>query len=215
MSSSGGFSTGGVFFENDGSFSGFSASTTTDTTTPGFSNQYSNITGSGAADSAAFGIAYFDARLVLPSPSIVLGADFTNTTYAALSMRDGDAFAKQFGGPSGSDPDFFRLIVEGLDDSGTPTGTVELMLADYRFADDSRDYILDDWVFLDLAELGVVRELRFGWESSDVSSFGINTPAYVAIDNLITLPEPTTALALGLGLAVLGWRRPGMRALDR
>ena len=56
--SGGSFVSGGVTFLNDGAFSGFSASTTMDTTTPGFLNQYSNITGSGAGGSAAFGIAF-------------------------------------------------------------------------------------------------------------------------------------------------------------
>ena len=38
-----------------------------------------------------------DARIVLPFETIVAGASFTNTTYAALSMRNGDAFSKRFG----------------------------------------------------------------------------------------------------------------------
>ncbi|HKK52010.1 MAG TPA: DUF4465 domain-containing protein, partial [Myxococcota bacterium] len=60
---------------------GFSASTTTDTSTPGFTNQYSNITGSGAAGSRTFGVAFSDATLVLPRPTVVAGAEFTNTTF--------------------------------------------------------------------------------------------------------------------------------------
>jgi hypothetical protein len=201
--SGGSFTSGGITFLNDGSFSGFSASTTMDSTTPGFGNQYSNITGSGAGGSAGFGVAFSDSTIILSTPHTVLGADFTNTTYAALSMRDGDAFAKQFGGPTGDDPDFFRLLIEGIDDLGASTGIVELMLADYRFVDGSLDFIRDQWVFLDLAGLGVVSELRFGFESSDIGSFGINTPTYFAIDNLVTVPEPSLALLMGLGLAGL------------
>ena len=208
---SGGFTSGGIFFENAyeptfGSFSGFAASTTTDSTTPGFGNQFSNITGSGVGGSAGFGIGYFDARLELPTTQIVQGAWFTNTTYAALSMRDGDAFSKRFGGGTGSDPDYFKLIVEGLDALGDSTGTAELFLADFRFADPAADYILDEWVFLDLSGLGAVRALRFGFESSDVGAFGINTPVYFAIDDLVTIPEPGHAALIGLGLALLSCR---------
>lgn len=205
-SAPGGFASGGVFFANDGAFLGFAASTTTDTTTPGFTNQYSNITGSGAGGSATFGVAFAEATIVLPTPSIVAGAQLTNTTFAALSMRDGDPFAKQFGGPSGSDPDFFRLLVEGFDATGSSTGIVSLALADFTFEDDSRDFILDEWVFLDLTGLGVVKTLELGWESSDVGPFGINTPTYVAIDDFTftPIPEPGAALLLGLGLAMLG-----------
>jgi len=179
--SGGSFTSGGITFLNDGSFSGFSASTTMDSTTPGFGNQYSNITGSGTGGSAGFGIAFSDSTIVLSTPRTVLGAEFTNTTYAALSMRDGDA----------------------IDDLGGSTGFVELMLADYRFADGALDFILDQWVFLDLTGLGIVSELRFGFESSDVGTFGINTPTYFAIDNLVTAPEPGLTLLLGLGLAAL------------
>ncbi|MEZ4278234.1 MAG: DUF4465 domain-containing protein [Myxococcota bacterium] len=208
----GGFTSGGVFFENTyeptfGSFSGFAASSTTDTTTPGFGNQFSNITGTGQGGSAGFGIGYFDARLELPTTEIVQGAWFTNTTYAALAMREGDAFSKRFGGATGSDPDYFKLIVEGIDALGGSTGIAELFLADFRFADPAADYILDEWVFLDLSGLGAVRALRFGFESSDVGAFGINTPVYFAIDDLTTIPEPGHALLIGLGLALLA-RRP-------
>lgn len=201
--SGGGFTSGGITFLNDGSFSGFSASTTMDSTTPGFGNQYSNITGSGAGASAGFGVAFSNSTILLPTAGTVLGAEFTNTTYAALSMLNGDAFAKQFGGASGTDPDFFRLLIEGIDDVGASTGVVELMLADYRFVDDSLDFVLDEWLFLDLTGLGVVRELRFDFESSDLGVFGINTPTYFAIDNLVTVPEPGLAMLVGLGLMAL------------
>ncbi len=212
----GGYTSGGVFFENDYTaaydvFSGFAASTTTNTTTPGYGNQFSNITGAGAGGSSGFGLAFLGGRIVLPEPQVVQGASFTNTTYAALSMRDGDFFSKKFGGPSGSDPDYFRLLVEGIDAGGSSTGTVELMLADFRFSDDSLDSILDAWVFLDLSGLGAVRELHFGFESSDVGAFGINTPTYFAIDDLVTIPEPGAALLIGLGIGILGLRPRTLR----
>ena len=42
------------------------------------------------------------------------GAYFTNTTYTALSMLNGDGFAKQFGGASGTDADWYNITIEGL-----------------------------------------------------------------------------------------------------
>lgn len=221
---SGGYTSGGIHFENVydtdfASWSGFAASTTTDSTTPGFGNQYSNITGGGAGGSTGFGVAFGTARLVLPAPQTVLGAAFTNTTYAALAMLDGDPFSKQFGGPSGDDPDFFRLNIEGIDALGASTGVVELMLADYRFADPALDFVLDEWVFQDLSGLGLVKELRFELESSDVSVYGgveyVNTPVYFAIDDVVTVPEPGIATLMGLGLAVLAGRRRIRRRTGR
>jgi hypothetical protein len=216
----GGYTSGGAFFENtyfpsyDG-FSEFAASTTTDNTTPGFANQFSNITGSGAGGSAGFGLAFGSGRVVLPSLQIVLGAEFTNTTYAALSMLDGDPFAKKFGGPTGDDPDYFRLLIEGFDGLGGSTGIVELMLADYRFGDTNLDFVLQQWVFQDLTSLGLVKELQFSFESSDAGTFGINTPVYFAVDNLVTVPEPGLVLFLGLGLAALASGRSSNSAARR
>lgn len=212
--SGGSFVSGGVTFLNDGSFGGFSASTTSDTTTPGFTNQYSNITGTGAAGSSAFGIAsaFSPVELAFTTPQTVLTAEFTNTTYAVLSMLNGDAFAKQFGGPTGDDEDFFLLTIEGLDGIGGTTGAVEFYLADYRFADNALDYIVDEWTTVDLDVLGPVNGLRFSVTGSDVGAFGLNTPAYFAIDDLVTIPEPGTALLVGIGLAVLAGRSRRARA---
>ena len=86
----GGFTSGGIFFENVytpafDSFTGFAASTTTDAVTPGYGNQFSNVTGSGAGGSNGFGVFYYSGRVVLPTPTTVLGAAFTNTTSGSVS----------------------------------------------------------------------------------------------------------------------------------
>lgn len=209
---SGSYVSGGATFDNnyfpsfDG-FSGFAASTLTNNTTPGFGNQFANITGGDAGGAGGYGV-FFETfgspgRITLPSVQTVTGAYITNTTYAALSMLSGDAFAKQFGGVTGTDPDYFRLLIEGFDDFNASTGVVEFMLADYRNLGGTLDYIVDQWTWLDLTGLGDVSSLGFSFDSSDVGSFGINTPQYFAIDNLTTIPEPSTALMLGLGLTGL------------
>jgi len=223
---SGGFVSRGVSFENQftdfgGGFTGwtgFSSSAVQDTTTAGFGNQYAAydlggaILGSGAGDSTSYGM-FFDGaqRMVLPTESTVLSAYLTNNTYAGLSMTHGDSFAKKFGGQTGSDPDFFTLTITGYDAGDAVTGTVDFDLADFTFIDDSLDYIVEAWTLVDLSSLGPVKSLGFTFSGSDMGQYGLNTPAYVAIDDITVIPEPGTALLVGLGL--LGLARQKSRAV--
>jgi hypothetical protein len=206
----GGFESGGVFFPNTytpafGSWEGWAYSNTTDATTPGPANQFSAITGAGREGSRTYAVAFPELatetfRIELASRGRVAGGWFTNTTFAGLSMRDGDAFAKRFGGPTGADPDFFRLDITGLR-AGVATGSVSYYLADYRFKDDALDFIVNTWEWVDLSGLGRVDALELRFASSDVGVFGINTPTYVALDDLV-VPEPnvpTLVLLAGLG----------------
>ena len=194
-----GFVSQGAFFNNTydsqfGSWSGWSYSNQTDVTTPGFMNQYSayNLPNGGGDASPNYGIAYNaqfgDAYIRLPDGTEPVSVRVTNTTYAALSMRDGDMFAKKFGGPDGTDPDFFVLTIYGLDDNGAVSGSVAFFLANYTFQDPALNYIVSSWTTVDLTPLGNVTGLAFGLTSSDIGPFGMNTPAYFAIDNLVVTP---------------------------
>jgi len=195
---SGGFASGIVRFSNNynadwDSWDGFSYSNITDTTTSGMAGQYSAIAGSGQAGSTKYAIAYVGwtepPTITLDTPAIVRGLYVTNNNTAYYSMLNGDAFAKKFGGDNGSDPDWFLLTITGKDDNGGVTGTVEFYLADFRSNDNAADYILKTWEFVDLSALGVVKSLAFSLSSSDVGAFGMNTPAYFAIDTIV-LGEP-------------------------
>ena len=216
------FTSGGAAFENSAtnwgggftSWSGFAYSNLGNTTTPGFENQYSSYTGGGFGGSGNFVMASGNSQVGAEGPTINLssatnlaglGAWFTNATYAALSVRDGDGFSDPFGGDDGTDPDYLRLTIHGYN-GATATGTVDFYLADYR-GDSSSDYIVDQWKWVDLSALGTVDKLTFSFDSSDQSFGFINKPAYFAMDNLLSVPEPSTALASLAGLALLARRR--------
>ena len=191
----GGFTTTGVAFNNffDTTYGpyweGFAYSNTTDTTTPDYTNQYSAITGSGMDNSSIYGVAYLGFFEFVPAitfaDEVHLGeAYITNTTYTFLAMQDGNAPAKKFGGDTGDDPDFYKVTITGKDEDDVQTGVVEFYLADFRFEDNSQDYIIDDWTAVDLSGLGRVKTLEFSVSSSDTGDYGINTPSYFAIDNV-------------------------------
>ncbi len=210
---SGAFTTGGASFSNTfdptyGSWSGFAISNTTDTTTADYTN-YSALPGSGAGDSSTYAISYDAASVKFATTQNLfgLGASLTNATYTGLSMQTGDAFAKKFGGVTGSDPDFFKLTISGFT-GGAATGTaVDFFLADFRFSNNSQDYIVNKWTFVDFSALGTVDEIRFSYTSSDNGQFGINTPTYFAMDNFLAVPEPSSAVMGVLGCLGLVSRR--------
>jgi hypothetical protein len=127
-------------------------------------------------------------------------------------MLQGDSFAKKFGGLSGDDPDWFTLTITGYDALDGVTGQVEFDLADFTDPDPALDHVVDAWTLVDLSGLGPVKSLGFSFSGSDVGTFGLNTPAYVAIDDITVIPEPGTAWLVGLGVAMMATRR---RAVPR
>lgn len=198
---SGGFESGNVFLPNDYNeafmaWEGWALSAVTDNETPGFNNQYSAITAGGFDGSTTYAVTYcFDGSVLQlqgeATGGVVEGLYVTNNTYPYFSMLDGDAFSKKFGGETGDDPDFFLLTVQKYLDGALGAEKVEFYLADYRFSDNSQDYIVDEWTYLDLSPLGNADSLLFTLSSSDVGQFGMNTPAYFCIDQVITADEPT------------------------
>lgn len=210
-SGSGGFTSQGAFFNNRystafGTWSGWSYSRVNNSTTAGFANQYAAITRTGVGGSGSYAVAYdgspFDARPIinLPVGHRPGSVSVTNTTYAALYMRDGLSPPfnppTRYGGANGNSPDFFTVNFTGyaeLNAAGATTGSVvSVNLADYRFANNTLDYVLTTWLNVDLAMLGNARSIGLSFSSSDIGQFGINTPTYVAIDslNLTAVPEP-------------------------
>ncbi len=202
----GGFPSRGAYFPTVYNFNfnlwlgGFAASNQTDTTTPGFTNIYSSYAGEGVNNSNNFGIANGTTGSFLVNTGNgqeISGLWLTNSTYAALSMKDGDSFAKKFGGTSGDDPDFFRVTFYGIDLNGNTTDSVISYLADYRFTDNSEDYILKDWTWVDLSSLGEVNTIFYRLESSDNGAFGMNTPAFFCVDNINDVRTSINELAAG------------------
>ena len=215
----GSFTSGGAGFNNSftdfgGGFTGwegFAYSNMTDTTTPGFGNQYSAIPGHGASGSTNYAVGFvgdLTPTVTLPAGASPVSLDVTNTTYAYLSMLNGDQFAKKFGGTTGNDPDFFTLTITGMGASNNTIGQINFDLADFEFADNSKDYIVNTWTTIDLTSLAGSQSLLFTLASSDNGQFGMNTPAYFALDNVVFTPEPGISACVVLFMIGLLWRGP-------
>lgn len=214
---SGQFVSGGSSFNNSydpsfGAWFGWSISSMTDTTTPGYTNQYSAITGIGAGGSQTYAVAYTfgdNTNPLAPAQSYVdlpaglnpVSTEITNTTYVYFSMLNGDQFSKQFGAG-----DFLLLTVTGwtgLDGTGSTVGNgVTMYLANFLNGNSS---IVNTWETLNLTSLAGARSLQFGLQSSDNGQFGMNTPAYFAMDDLVlqgnaSVPEPSTGVLLVLAI---------------
>lgn len=175
--------------------SGFACSNIQDSTTAGMGNMYAAMAGSGYNEFSNYIVGEVDAfnhvnpKITLNSPAkgkIVAGFFVTNATYSALSMKNGDGYAKKFGGTTGNDPDWFKLTIRKWYNGILTNDSIDFYLADFRSSNNSEDYIVTNWRWVDLTSLGNVDSLQFMLTSSDTGEFGINTPLFFCIDNFTT-----------------------------
>lgn len=212
---SGGFMSGGARFTNlyNPTYrvaAGWAVSNMTDIFTPGYRNQYSAVTGGGVNGSANYGIGFLgtysptlgaasefhNGLIQLPSGMEPKSMVVANTAYVVHSILGGDQFAKKFGGPTGTDPDWLRLTIRGNTSDGATVATQEVYLADYRSPTPGGDYVALDWLPVDLSSFRGrgVTNLTFSLDSSDVGIYGMNTPGYIAMDNLELVAPSLTRL---------------------
>lgn len=179
------FTSGNSMFQNTYnsswmSWTGFACSAKKDTKTIGYTNQYSTIAGSGALNSKKFALAYGDASFTC-KPDVngnfsINSLMLTNSTYAYMDMQNGTlGFSKKF-----TTDDWFKVIFKGFLNKAT-TGSVEYYLADFR---NGKSFMANTWNRVDLSALGKVDSVAISFSSTDNGSFGMNTPAYVCIDNI-------------------------------
>ena len=214
-----GWSSGGAAFQNDysadwgGYWSGWSYSNVNAPTTAGYQNQYASSAGLGLGVNGIYAMASGDGGWInLPANSTPQSVSLTNAAYAAQIILNGDDnnFARSF-----SQGDFFSVKLtgwSGLGATGTATGSQTFYLADYRSSISADRYVVQAWTPVDLTGLGNAQSLNFVFDSTDEGAYGINTPTYVAMDNLTVatapVPEPATAtLLLCGGLLGVAWYR--------
>ena len=151
----------------------------------GYTNMYSAITASGVNSSNNYALGNNTASISLLNAtkgSVLSGVYITNTTLVDSSLSHGDGIAKKFGGATGNDSDWFKVTIFGFLNN-SKTDSLDFYLADYRFSDNSKDYIINKWKWVDLSPLKNVDSLVFQLSSTDNGDYGMNTPAFFAIDN--------------------------------
>ncbi len=186
--------------------SGWAYSKTNDTTTGDYLNLYASYANKGAGNSSNYAVGQNFSNFKV-NQNTLQGLYISNSTYAALSMKNGDAFAKKFGGTTGNDSDWFKLTVNAFKNGTLKTEKVEFYLADFRFTDNTQDYIVKDWTYLNLLPLGSLDSLQFTLTSSDTGQFGMNTPAFFCIDNITTNADTATFENLTLPFGQTYWNR--------
>ncbi|MFN5627674.1 MAG: DUF4465 domain-containing protein [Bacteroidota bacterium] len=194
-------SNGGIGFENGGLFyttkydtsfggywaSGFAYSSMRDTTNGTYTNLYSAKPGTGSNSNTY--IVSQNNTILKPQYAgdkiNLISLDITNTMYAATSIKYGDFFATAFGGNSGDVPDFFLLTFRPYVNGVLTNDTAEFYLADYRFSNNSQDYIVNNWRNFS-PNISNADSILLTLRSSDNGNFGMNTPAFFCLDNIVS-----------------------------
>ena len=202
------FISGGTSFDHnwntewDCCWGNFTYSNKQDTTTIGYTNDRSAITGTGVGTGQDnYAVSYSNASINFAGATHVESAFITNTTYAYLAVKNGEDGFGSVKGPF-EVGDFFNLTINGLDQNENIISTFDFALAD-------GSDVVDSWTLVDFSSLGTVYGLSFSYSSSDVGDYGINTPTYFAIDNIDiqAVPVPASALLFLSALAGLAIRK--------
>ena len=184
-------SSGGWLFTNFneyGYWGGFTASNRTDLNQTGLNAQYTAVPGVGYDGSSQYAVAYTygmetEVYAADGQPHTVTGCYITNNLWAYQDIFEGSMGQTPFGGLTGDDPDWFKLTATGKNASGQTIGELDFYLADYRFANNEEDYVVETWEWFDLSPLGSVASISFSLSSTKSNYGGMITPAYFCMEN--------------------------------
>ncbi len=175
-------------FNEYGYWGGFTASNRTDLNQTGLNAQYTAVPGIGYDGSSQYAVAYTygletEVYAADGQSHTVTGCYVTNNLWAYQDIFEGSMGQTPFGGLTGDDPDWFKLTATGKNASGQTIGELDFYLADYRFANNEDDYVVDTWEWFDLSPLGSVASISFSLSSTKSNYGGMITPAYFCMEN--------------------------------
>ncbi|MDR0711207.1 MAG: DUF4465 domain-containing protein [Prevotellaceae bacterium] len=194
--SSGEFTSGKAVFLNrhtyDASYNmwswgGFAYSNQNDTLGSGYNTQFNVYTATPNAH-GIFALGYVDTytpaipTITFDEQVALKSADFALNTYAYKSMRDGEngwgesVIAKKFAAG-----DWYKITIKNINSSNVASDSLEVYLADFR---EGKSILIDDWTEFSFDSFAASK-VTFEASSSDVGAYGMNTPAYFCIDNIV------------------------------
>lgn len=163
---SGSFEFGNTDDRSHNAWGGFGFANESSPLYTGMTHMMRNAAGSGAEETAAYGVAnlygYGNENTVTLTNTTdgeeVPGVYLTNSAMTLYAIVNGDNTNEPF-----ADGDFLEVEITGLDANGDITGRVVAPLADFR---DGKTETVTDWRYVSLRSLGAVKSLRFGCYTS-------------------------------------------------
>ncbi len=104
-----------------------------------------------------------------------------NSSYTWGVIVNGNSFTN---GKLKDHQGYFKLVVRGYKlNQTTPVATDEIYLADYR---NGSNKLIEKWTKFDLVNIKKqkINRIEFDYVGSDSGTYGLNTPAYVCIDDI-------------------------------
>ena len=197
----GSFLSGSFKFSNNysidwGSWSGFSYSNRTETEGGDImKDQWNACTGKGHDDSENYAVFFEDSFAPMtvsvlnnPEGEQLNGFYITNAAVTVNAFVNGDGMTE--GGFTTGD--YFKLTI-----TADNSNALVYYLADYTSENEADHYYVNDWQWVDLSRLGVVKELTFSLASSRSNAWGYTTPLYFCMDDFNSL-RPETSYTLNM-----------------
>ncbi len=193
-----------TYYESWGSWywAGFAFSTVSNLVANSYTNQYAAAQGF----PRAYAVGYHDyyqniaPEIAFALPAAPKSVRINNTTYTALTIRDGDEYG--FSQPFGSN-DTYILTLTAYDVEGTVVATTNHYLADFR---DGKTFIQTNWSTLDLSWMPAdVVSLVGALTTSDVGIYGPNTPTYFALADFTYAYADSSGGIASTNSAILCW----------
>lgn len=117
-------------------------------------------------------------------PRTLSGLWYCNSSYTYGVMTNGNKFGNigVAGSMSGTNG-YFEVILECYDANGNLLATKTRLLADYRTGNTKVEPVTT-WTYWPINVAGV-KTVKFNFTGSDTGAYGLNTPAYFCIDDIV------------------------------